>query len=120
MRRDMIESLESRQLLSATFPNAIGNFVGPVTFAGGTTTLDLDIVKQKGGNLSGGGAVAANAGRIHGSINKKDVIHLSASGKDGSGTFVGKLSGDTLIGVLKFHSGKTKINATVTLSRATD
>jgi hypothetical protein len=118
MRRDMIESLESRQLLSATFPNAIGNFVGPVTYSGGTTTLDLDITKQKGGNLSGLGAVSSASGKIHGSINKKDVVHLSAQGKDGSGSFVGTLSGDTLSGVLKFHAKKTKITANVTLTRA--
>ena len=118
MRRDMIESLESRQLLSTTFPNAIGNFVGPVTYSGGTTTLDLDIIKQKGASLTGGGAVANASGKIHGSINKKDIVHLSASGSRGSGSFVGTLNGDTLSGVLKFHSGKTKITANVTLSRA--
>lgn len=118
MRRDLIESLESRQLLSATFPNAVGDFVGPVTYSGGTTMLVLDVTKQKGASLSGAGAVAGVSGKIHGSINKKDVIHLSASGKRGSGSFVGTLSGDTLTGFLKFHAGKSKISSTVTLTRA--
>lgn len=117
MRCDWIESLEPRQLLSTTFPNAAGNFVGPVTYSGGITTLDLDILKQKGGNLTGAGSVAGVSGTIHGTINKKDVIHLSAQGKRGSGSFVGTLSGNTLTGVLKFHSGKTKINSNVTLTR---
>lgn len=119
MRRDMIESLESRQLLSTTFPNAIGDFVGPVTYAGGTTTLVLDILKQKGASLSGAGAVASVSGRIHGSINKNDIVHLSASGSRGSGSFVGTLTGNTLTGVLKFHAGKTKITENVTLTRGT-
>ena len=117
MKRNMIESLEARQLLSATFPDATGNFVGPVAYSGGTTTLDLDILKQKGASLTGVGSVASAEGKIHGSINKKNIVHLSASGKQGSGSFVGTLSGDTLTGVLKFHGGKTKITANVTLSR---
>lgn len=119
MRRNLIESLESRQLLSTTFPNAIGDFVGPVTYSGGTTTLVLDILKEKGASLTGVGAVSSVSGRIHGSINKKDIVHLTASGSRGSGSFVGALNGDTLTGVLKFHAGKTKITANVTLTRGT-
>ena len=120
MKRTMIESLESRQLLSATFPDGLGNFVGPVEYSGGTATLDLDILQQKGAALTGAGSISVSSsaiGKIHGSINKKNVVHLSGSGKGISGTFVGTLSGDTLTGVLKFHQGKTKLTANVTLTR---
>jgi hypothetical protein len=119
MNRSLIESLESRQLLSATFPSAVGNFVGTVTYSGGTATLDLDVLTQKGANLKGVGAISvtSTSGRINGSINKKNIVHLSGQGSGISGTFVGTLEGDTLTGTLKFHRGKTKITANVTLSR---
>ena len=119
MNRAMIESLESRQLLSATFPSAVGNFVGTVVYSGGTATLDLDVITQKGGSLRGVGAISvtSTSGRISGSINKASVVHLSGQGNGISGTFVGTLEGDTLTGTLKFHRGKTKLTANVTLTR---
>src|SRR5579871_1071331 len=120
MNRNLIEALESRQLLTATpFPSALGNFVGPVTYSGGTATLDLDVIKQKGGSLVGVGSISVTSttGKISGSINKKNVVHLSGSGSGISGSFAGTLDGDTLTGTLKFHRGKTKITASVVLSR---
>ena len=117
--RALVETLESRQLLSVTLPNALGNFIGPVVYSGGTATLELDITKQKGASLSGIGAISAGSktGRISGSINKNSVVHLSAHASKASGTFVGTLSGDTLTGTLKYHQGKNNITATVTLTR---
>src|SRR5437870_3253085 len=119
MNCNPIESLEPRKLLSATLPNAVGNFVGDVSYSGGTAVLDLDILKQKGGSLAGVGSISvtSTSGKINGSINKKSVVHLSGQGNGISGTFAGSLEGDTLTGVLKFHRGKTKITANVTLSR---
>jgi hypothetical protein len=118
--RALIESLESRQLLSATLPSAVGNFIGTVVYSGGTATLDLDILTQKGGSLKGVGAISvtSTSGRISGSINKKNVVHLTGQGNGISGTVVGTLTGDTLTGILKFHRGKTKITAEVSLSRS--
>jgi len=117
--RARVETLESRQLLSVTLPNALGDFTGPVVYSGGTVTLELDITKQTGASLSGIGAISAGSqtGRINGSINKKNVVHLSAHPGKASGTFVGTLSGDTLTGILKYHQGKTHITGTATLTR---
>ena len=118
MARCLIESLESRQFLSTTFPNGLGDFRGPVNYSGGTADLVLDILKQKGASLSGIGALNSQTGKINGSINKKNIVHLSAHPGKASGSFVGTLTGDILTGTLKYHQGKTHITATVVLSRA--
>ncbi len=120
MARSLIESLESRQLLSTTFPNGLGDFTGPVVYTGGTATLELNILKQKGASLSGIGAISVNSqtGKISGSINKKNIVHLSAHPGKASGSFVGTLEGDTLTGTLKYHQGKNHFTATVTLTRS--
>ena len=46
--RAWVESLENRQLLAVTLPNALGDFVGTVVYPSGTATIDLNVTKQKG------------------------------------------------------------------------
>jgi hypothetical protein len=118
--RAQVEVLENRQLLAATLPNALGDFTGNVVYSGGTATIMLDITKQKGGALSGVGALStvSNTGKIHGSINKNGIVRLSTSAKKFSATFVGTLSGNSLDGILTYHSGKSHGTGTVTTSRA--
>jgi hypothetical protein len=118
--RALVETLESRKLLTATpFPNGVGDFTGTFVYSGGSATLVLDITKQKGASLSGIGAISVGSqtGKISGSINKKDVVHLSAHPGKATGSFVGTLTGDTLTGTLKYTKGKTHITGTVTLTR---
>lgn len=119
-RRALVESLEGRKLLAATLPSALGDFVGNVQYAGGTAQLELNVTHQKGGSLSGVGVLSLipNAGKLHGSINKKSVVHLSAQGTKFGGSVVGTLTGDTLAGTLVYRIGKAKGTGTFTLTRS--
>jgi len=117
--RALVEGLESRTLFAATLPSGLGDFTGTVVYSGGTATLELNITQQKGASLSGIGAISVNSqtGVIHGSINKKNIVHLSAHPGKATGTFVGTLTGDTLSGILKYHQGKNHVTGTATLTR---
>lgn len=116
-----VETLETRQLLSATFANMLGQFSGLLTFSGGTTDSEvLLVVAQKNGSFSGQvfqGSGAAS--KTKGTVNKRGVIHTTTHGTNVkfSSTFIGAITGDTIVGSFVTRQGKLKLTGVVSLSR---
>jgi hypothetical protein len=117
----LIESLETRQLFAATFPNMVGTFSGLVTFSNGATDSEiLTVLKQKNGSFSGevfqGSGVTS---KTSGSVNKRGVIHTTTHGINVkfSSKFTGIISGDTISGSFVTKQGKLTLPGVVSLTR---
>ncbi len=123
MACSMVESLESRQLFAAVaFPNILGQFSGTITFSGGTTDSEvIGILVQKKGSFTGaafqGSGVSA---KIHGTINKKGVIHAALTGANTkfSSKLIGELSGDSMAGSFVSKQGKVKTTGVFSVTRS--
>ena len=126
--RAVVETLEGRQLLSASPlakpappPSVLGDFVGQVIFSSGTTDgLSLKVTSQKGAVLKGTATLdpTGQVGNFTGSVTKKGVVHLNARGAGKfSATIAGKLSGNSLSGTFKGLSGKSHLVGTFSTSR---
>jgi hypothetical protein len=128
MSRACVETLEGRQLLSASplaakvpIPSALGDFIGQTIFSSGKTdTLSLNVTSQRGANIKGTATLITEGftGAFSGSITKKGVVHLHAKGAAKfTANVTAHLAGDTLGGSIKATSGKTRLSGSFTSSR---
>jgi hypothetical protein len=121
-RSSLIESLESRQLLSATLPNILGQFSGLITYSGGTTDSEVvGILVQKKASFTGGAFLGSGvSAKLKGTINNKGVVHATLTGSNTkfSSKIIGQLTGDTLDGTFITKQGKVKTTGVISVTRS--
>ena len=117
----MIETLENRALLSATFPSMVGSYSGTYSYTSGDTgTINLSVYSQSKGVFFGISTQSNGINAvIRGRVNPKGVVHFNikpnAFRQNGHG--VGTFAGGTFSATEVIKGPGIKAVGTITLTK---